>query len=72
MPHFAIQVHDGKKLLPRLVVSAEWLHDAERAYCDHLGLNRQEISWMADPRFPGLPYWVETQETHEEHWDLDW
>lgn len=40
---WSVQMFDGFKMLPELIVDAEMSHDAERTYAEHFGLDADDI-----------------------------
>jgi hypothetical protein len=64
--NYAIQVHDGEKLLPRRVIHQEFHHDAMRVYCEHYGIEEPHRIGPGRWPFDEDPYIVEHCETDED------
>jgi len=63
---FACQVNSSFENLPRLLIDAEFLHDAMNHYCERFGLNPDEIEEFKPNPCDGTPYWMEHEETYED------
>ena len=50
---FACQVNSSFVNLPRLIIEAEYLHDAMNHYCEKLKLDRDEIDEIRPKRWDG-------------------
>lgn len=64
----ACQIRDTRAArdFPRIVFDADMHHDAERSYCEKLGIDQRNVARHRD--YISRYYWLESQETSEE-WD---
>jgi hypothetical protein len=66
---FACQAKEvGGRELPRLVLDVEFLHDAQREYCERFQIDGRDVG-LTKSTWRGY-YWVECGETYNEDPDI--
>jgi hypothetical protein len=59
-----LQLHDGDKMLPELIVEGEHLHDAQQAYCEFFEIDRNDTHGAHNNSW-GEPWWKTSCPEHD-------